>query len=51
MSVYRDPDFLAALRMNEQSMTALAGTLLDEAGRLEFADDFVPGHSSIITYR
>jgi hypothetical protein len=28
--MYSDPDFFTALRMNEQPVTALAGTLLDE---------------------
>ena len=31
MPMHRHPDFLAALRMNEQPVTALAGALLDEA--------------------
>src|SRR5215216_472375 len=44
MPVHGDPDFLAALRMNEQPMTTLAGALLDEAGRLQLADDFIPSH-------
>jgi hypothetical protein len=44
MPVHGDPDFLAALRMNEQPMATLAGALLDEAGRLQLADDFIPSH-------
>jgi hypothetical protein len=47
----RDPDFLSGLLMSEQQMAAFAGTLLDEARRLQLADDFLPGHRPIITYR
>ena len=39
-----DPDFLAALRMNEEQVAALAGAPLDEAGRLQLPDDFFPSH-------
>jgi hypothetical protein len=51
MSMDGDPDFFAGLGMNEQPMTALAGTLLDEASRLQLADDFVPCHRFNLTYR
>jgi len=51
MPMHRRPDFLAALRMNEQPVTALASALLDEAGRLQLADDFVPRHLTKLTYR
>jgi hypothetical protein len=37
--------------MNEQQVAALASALFDEARRLQFADDFLPGHCCIITYR
>src|SRR5205085_8009117 len=40
----RDPDFLAALRMNEEQVAAFASAPLDEAGRLQLSDHFLPGH-------
>ena len=51
MPMHRDPDFLAALKVNEQPVTTLANALLNEAGRFQLAGDFVPGHYFSLTYR
>ena len=45
------PHFLTCLRITEAPMTALAGALLDEPGRLQFPNHLIPGHCNMITYR
>lgn len=40
--MHDDPDFLAALRMNEEQVAALPDASLDEARSLQLSNDLLP---------